>query len=61
MYVDEFTIDHLFPQSKGGSHHPDNLVPACPQCNALKGDMTVLQFKSRLFPNYKLFYEEVCL
>lgn len=31
------TIDHLIPISKGGSLYVDNLVPACHECNGIKG------------------------
>ena len=33
-----FTIDHLVPQSRGGTDHPDNLQMLCGACNSLKGD-----------------------
>lgn len=32
------TVDHLKPQSKGGTNTIDNLVPACSKCNATKAD-----------------------
>lgn len=38
------TMDHLHPQSKGGTHVPSNLVTACETCNRLKGDMGVKKF-----------------
>ncbi len=28
-----FTIDHIMPQSLGGSDEPDNLALACHRCN----------------------------
>ena|SRR5882724_2642956 len=31
------TVDHLVPQSQGGSNDISNLVPSCRQCNASKG------------------------
>ncbi len=31
-------IDHVVPQAKGGSHHPDNLRPAHTSCNSRKRD-----------------------
>jgi 5-methylcytosine-specific restriction endonuclease McrA len=30
------TIDHFLPLSKGGTHVPSNLLPACNQCNGRK-------------------------
>lgn len=34
----ELTCDHFYPQSKGGSDEPENLVYACHACNEFKGD-----------------------
>ncbi|NER51652.1 MAG: HNH endonuclease [Symploca sp. SIO1A3] len=31
---DRFTIDHIVPQSLGGSDNPDNLALACHRCNS---------------------------
>lgn len=33
-----FTIDHLQPQSAGGSDEPDNLALACRNCNERRGN-----------------------
>ena len=33
-----FTIDHIVPQSRGGTDHLDNLQMLCGACNSLKGD-----------------------
>lgn len=34
------TIDHVMPKSRGGENSWDNLVSACLQCNARKGNKT---------------------
>lgn len=36
------TIDHVWPRSRGGDDHPNNLVPACSQCNSTKGGQSWL-------------------
>ncbi len=33
-----FTVDHIVPQSRGGTDHLDNLQLLCGACNSLKGD-----------------------
>ena len=33
-----FTVDHVVPQSRGGTDHLDNLQLLCGACNSLKGD-----------------------
>ena len=33
-----FTIDHVVPQSRGGTDHLENLQLLCAACNSLKGD-----------------------
>lgn len=34
----KLTIDHVLPLSKGGTHTPDNVVPACMACNCSKNN-----------------------
>ncbi|MEI6428752.1 MAG: HNH endonuclease [Pseudanabaena sp. ELA607] len=36
--LDELTLDHLMPKSKGGSNNPENLRLACRKCNSSRGD-----------------------
>ncbi|MFN5192862.1 MAG: HNH endonuclease [Cyanobacteriota bacterium] len=35
------SIDHVFPQSRGGASVTENCVPACLACNGHKGDQEV--------------------
>lgn len=35
--LQQFTIDHVVPIAKGGTHAFDNLVAACRHCNSQKG------------------------
>jgi hypothetical protein len=38
--VQRFSIEHIIPLSKGGSHHLDNLAYACQGCNNHKYNKT---------------------
>lgn len=40
------TMDHVIPLSRGGEHSPDNLVPACRDCNFRKHTKTGEEFLS---------------
>ncbi len=37
---DDLTLDHVLPRSKGGGTNWKNLITACKNCNAKKGDNT---------------------
>jgi len=39
------TKDHLTPTSRGGTDYISNIVPACFECNRLKGNMTEAEFR----------------
>jgi len=38
--VDELTLDHILPRSRGGDNSPVNVVTACVACNNRKGNRT---------------------
>lgn len=41
----EFCIDHVVPQSMGGGHELNNLVPCCRSCNSSKGGRSLEEFR----------------
>ena len=43
-----FTVDHMVPQSRGGTDHLDNLQLLCGACNSVKGDRTQEHLIARL-------------
>ena len=43
--ADQLTKDHLIPISRGGVDFIWNIVPACFNCNRLKGNLTVDEFR----------------
>ena len=46
--IRNLTVDHIRPQSKGGTDHPDNLQLLCAACNSSKGKGTQAELDSRL-------------
>ena len=43
-----FTVDHIVPQSRGGTDHLENLQLLCGACNSLKGDRPQEYLMTRL-------------
>ena len=43
-----FEVDHIVPQSRGGTDHLDNLQMLCSHCNRIKGDREQAYLITRL-------------
>lgn len=43
----DFHLDHMTPQSRGGSHSMSNLVPCTPAANVIKGTRTAEEYLDR--------------
>ena len=43
-----FEVDHIIPQSRGGTDHLDNLQLLCPSCNRIKGNRPQEYLMARL-------------
>tara|TARA_A100001011_G_C14321067_1_gene850642 strand:+ start:635 stop:1153 length:519 start_codon:yes stop_codon:yes gene_type:complete len=57
------TIDHIFPRNKGGKNTWENLVAACVDCNAKKGDNLLENINMKLLkkpkkPNYLFYFKQ---
>ena len=42
------TMDHVIPRASNGDDTEENLVPCCRDCNRLKGNLTIEQFRKRI-------------
>lgn len=36
--IGDFQLGHQIPKSKGGTYHPDNIIPICGHCNSIMRD-----------------------
>jgi hypothetical protein len=57
--IDDMTVEHIFPVSKGGNNNKFNLVALCPECNYNKSNEVhgieyYKHIKEELFDNYAL-------
>lgn len=43
-----FTLDHVIPRARGGTHSRDNLVGSCLECNGDKGRLTGEEYEAVL-------------
>ncbi|MCY4009126.1 MAG: DNA methyltransferase [Anaerolineaceae bacterium] len=41
-----FQVDHIVPQSRGGTDHIENLQLLCPPCNSSKGSKTMAEWRA---------------
>lgn len=46
------TVDHIIPKARGGANSFNNYVVACQECNRLRSDTDILDFKE---------YKSVCI
>lgn len=47
LNFDDFHMDHVQAKSKGGKVR-DNLVPACRDCNIMKCDLSIEEFRNKI-------------
>lgn len=47
LELEQATLDHVYPVSRGGPNVLGNLVSACGPCNRMKGDMLPFEFFAR--------------
>lgn len=51
LTIEEATVDHLVPRSKGGKTNKANCVAACKPCNNKKGSMSEQEFRELMTQN----------
>jgi 5-methylcytosine-specific restriction endonuclease McrA len=57
----EFTKEHIVPVSKGGSNKLSNLTPCCFECNQLRSNLDIKQFKTTVWNIIKILNGKVSL
>lgn len=45
---EDFTVDHIFPVSKGGKNELSNLQCTCKSCNTMKQNMSEKEFQYKI-------------
>ena len=43
------TVDHIYPESRGGTDEDCNLAACCHECNQIKKDMTATELVLKIF------------
>lgn len=46
--IDNMTVDHVVPKSKGGSLSIHNCSPSCKRCNELKANGTIKEMRDKI-------------
>lgn len=63
--VENLTVDHIIPRSKGGKNGLDNVTKACENCNLLKSSHDINQFYEKMvdyrFKSYYMFHQSLKL
>tara|TARA_B110000438_G_scaffold292657_1_gene331321 strand:+ start:816 stop:1322 length:507 start_codon:yes stop_codon:yes gene_type:complete len=62
--IQDLTLDHLIPRSRGGKSIWTNLVTACLSCNAKKGDKLISEtdlilYKNPIKPSFIMFLKNL--
>lgn len=60
LEFDNFHVEHMIPKSKmqNNKSNIDNLFPSCPDCNLIKGNLDVEEFRKKI--ENLMFYDTKC-
>ena len=61
LTVNNRSIDHKQPISKGGTNNIKNLYPACTDCNTLKSSLSIEKFRRKIKETLKAFPVRIIL